>query len=61
MTTPEEYRDEWSTPVRLVFEKIEPQPQAQQSLTDQLQELIPVADRLGLYDAADYLRKAVER
>ena len=30
-------------------------PQHQGSLADQLKELIPVATKLGLYDAADYL------
>ncbi len=31
------------------------QPQSQSSLTDQLEELLQAANRLGLYDAADYL------
>ena len=35
--------------------------QSQDSLDSQLRKLISLADRLGLYDAADYLRKAVER
>ena len=36
-------------------------PQDQRSLTDQLKALIPVANRQGLYDAADFLRGIVER
>ncbi len=32
------------------------QPQSQASLTDQLRNAIPLLDRAGLYDAADYLR-----
>lgn len=35
------------------------QPQHQGSLTDQLRELADWADRLGLYDAADHLRRKV--
>jgi hypothetical protein len=35
-------------------------PQAQNSLTEQLQELIPVANKLGLYDAADFLTRFTE-
>ncbi len=33
--------------------------QRQDSLTDQLEDLIQVATRLGMYDAADYLRRKV--
>jgi hypothetical protein len=32
-------------------------PQTQAALNDQLSDLALVADKLGLYDAADYLRK----
>jgi hypothetical protein len=39
----------------------EPTPQAQNSLTDQLKELLPVANRLGLYDAADFLTTIIKR
>lgn len=35
-------------------------PQSQQSLKDQLAELHPVAVRLGLYDAADFLQRIIE-
>lgn len=35
------------------------QPQAQDSLTEQLERLIPWAVRLGEYDAADWLKKLV--
>jgi hypothetical protein len=34
-------------------------PQRQDSLTDQLRDLIPVANRWGCYDAADFLRVVV--
>ena len=33
------------------------QQQSQQSLNDQLRALIAVANRLGLYDAADHLKQ----
>lgn len=32
-------------------------PQRQDALADQLRDLATVADRMGLYDAADFLRK----
>ena len=35
-------------------------PQRQDSLRDQLQDLQAVANRLGMYDAADYLRNVLE-
>lgn len=35
--------------------------QSQASLTDQLKRLIPIANRQGLYDAADYLTEVVEQ
>jgi hypothetical protein len=34
-------------------------PQSQESLLDQLKELIPIANKEGLYDAADYLSELV--
>jgi len=36
-------------------------PQVQYDLTTQLTQLIGAANKLGLYDAADYLRKVVEK
>jgi len=36
------------------------QPQRQDSLMDQLQDLRMVANRCGMYDAADYLRALIE-
>jgi hypothetical protein len=36
-------------------------PQRQDSLMDQLRDLIPVANRRGCYDAADFLRGVVEQ
>lgn len=35
-------------------------PQAQYDLTQQLYELAIAADRLGLYDAADFLRREID-
>lgn len=40
----------------IVEKKVPQQPQVQNALGDQLILLRVVADRLGLYDAADYLR-----
>jgi hypothetical protein len=41
--------------------KVGPVPQAQGSLTEQLQALVPVANKLGLYDAADYLTTVIRK
>ena len=41
--------------------KIKSQPQAQYDLNLQLELLISAANRLGLYDAADYLRNTIEK
>jgi hypothetical protein len=38
-----------------VINKIPQQPQVQYNLNQQLQELIIVANKLGLYDAADFI------
>ena len=35
-------------------------PQSQASLTDQLRELIQVANMVGLYDAADFLENIMK-
>lgn len=35
--------------------------QSQASLTDQLKELVYLANQNGLYDAADYITRALER
>jgi len=37
------------------FEEIPELPQRQDSLNDQLEDLIAVANRLGMYDASDFL------
>jgi hypothetical protein len=37
------------------------QHQSQQSLNDQLRALVGVANHLGLYDAADYLKEKVNK
>jgi hypothetical protein len=38
----------------------ERKPQRQDDLASQLRDLIPVAEREGCYDAADFLRRAIE-
>lgn len=38
-----------------------PNPQRQDGLQDQLRDLIAVANRLGMYDAADYIRKLMRQ
>jgi len=43
-------------PVVETIKKIKQQPQVQYDLTRQLRELRLAANKLGLYDAADYLR-----
>ena len=40
---------------------IEQQPQRQDSTTDQLRDLCIVANRLGMYDASDYIRNIIEK
>jgi hypothetical protein len=35
--------------------------QRQDGLLDQIRDLIPVANRLGMYDAADWLRDMLDR
>jgi hypothetical protein len=35
-------------------------PQRQDSLTSQLKDLIPLANKMGCYDAADYLKNVCE-
>ena len=40
---------------------IEQQPQRQDSTTDQLKDLCIVANRLGMYDASDYIRSIIEK
>lgn len=36
-----------------------PKSQRQDSLQDQLRDLIPIAEREGMYDAADHLRRQI--
>lgn len=38
------------------FEKIPRLPQRQDSVQEQLSDLVQVANRLGMYDAADFLK-----
>lgn len=42
---------------RTELDKTEVCPQRQDSVTDQLKDLIVIANKFGLYDAADYIRK----
>ena len=41
--------------------KGDPLPQRQDALDDQLRDLIPLANKAGCYDAADFIRDRVER
>jgi len=50
---------EYAEAVRVLKASFERPPQSQESLTDQLIELITVANRAGLYDAADWITKQV--
>ncbi len=43
--------------LKKVLEGIPTLPQRQDALADQLQDLAAVANRLGMYDAADFLTK----
>lgn len=43
------------------MDKLEPKQQRQDSLDDQLRDLIAVADHQGMYDAADWLKHIVRR
>jgi hypothetical protein len=45
--------------VKLMAET-EQQPQTQEPLNDQLRKLYVLANRYGLYDAADFVRNALE-
>jgi len=47
------------SPWQIELEKIDRVPQRQDSLDDQLNDLITIANRFGFYDAADYLRYTV--
>jgi len=42
---------------KIELNKIEQCPQRQDSLTDQIIDLYCIANRFGLYDAADYIRR----
>ena len=43
-----------------IIDKIPQQPQRQDSLASQLADLRVAANRLGLYDAADFIAKVLE-
>ena len=43
-----------------IIDKIPQQPQRQDSLASQLADLRIAANKLGLYDAADFIRKLLE-
>lgn len=45
--------------VKEQLSKIEKLTQVQYSTNEQLEQLIPFAHKLGLYDAADYLKKVI--
>lgn len=56
-----DYLGEAEKHVKLVTDKIPQQAQRQDALNDQLRDLRVVANRLGMYDAADFLRGVIER
>lgn len=41
--------------------KLQKLPQRQDGNIDQLRDLLPIAQRLGMYDAADFIRQVVAR
>lgn len=45
--------------IKEAMQTVPKQHQSQQSLNDQLRALVDVANKLGLYDAADYLKEKV--
>ena len=47
--------------IHLAIQNVPQLPQRQDSLEDQLADLIPIANRLGLYDAATYLQDRAKR
>ncbi len=47
--------------IKEAMKLVSQQHQSQQSLDDQLLALVGVANKLGLYDAADYLKKIVHK
>jgi len=47
--------------LREVTKHIPDMPQRQDSTTDQLRDLVCVAQRLGLYDAADIVKQFLQR
>lgn len=47
--------------LRQVFDSIQQQPVRQDGTVDQLRDLRDFANRLGMYDAADFLRNVIER
>lgn len=51
-------QEEW---MRTVTKSIPKLPQRQDSTTDQLLDLIGVANQLGLYDAADFIKNSLRR
>ncbi len=56
----EELRRERHERLESLINAIPKQNQRQDSTLDQLLDLIPIANRCGLYDAANYLRQQVE-
>jgi hypothetical protein len=50
-----------TTPAQLAIQRIGNVPQAQYSLTEQLEELHQAAVALGLYDADDFIKRWLPR
>lgn len=42
------------------LEGLHQQPQTQESLSNQIQRLVQIANRLGMYDAADFIKRFVK-
>ena len=42
-----------------VLDGLANQPQRQDSLNEQLETMIPLANKMGCYDAADFMRKII--
>ena len=51
-------QEEW---FREVSKRLPKMPQRQDSTTDQLRDLIGVANQLGLYDAADFIKDTLQK
>jgi hypothetical protein len=51
----------WMYPFEVELGKLPQEPQAQDSLDNQLQAMYRIANKCGLYDAADWLKKKLDK